>query len=49
MDPLGKQSVTFGIYGIPESILVNKEKIVLKKYLGPLTSEDYKEILKILN
>ena len=49
VDPLGKQSVTFGIYGIPESILVKKKKIVLKKYLGPLTSEDYKEILKILN
>ena len=30
-DTSGKQSVNFGIYGIPESILINNETIVLKK------------------
>ena len=30
-DKLGKNSVKFGIYGIPESILVNKDLIILKK------------------
>ena len=32
IDTDGKQSVNFGIYGIPESILINSELMVLKKY-----------------
>ena len=48
-DEIGKKSVNFGIYGIPESILVNKEMIVIKKYIGPLNTQDYNEILKIIN
>ena len=32
-DKDGKASISFGIYGIPESILVNKEFIIIKKYL----------------
>ena len=30
-DEQGKQSVNFGIYGIPESILINKDFIIIKK------------------
>ena len=48
-DEIGKKSVHFGIYGIPESILVNKEMIVIKKFIGPLNTHDYNEILKIIN
>mgnify|MGYP001194711779 CR=1 FL=1 len=48
-DDQGKQSVNFGIYGIPESILVNKEFIVIKKFVGPLNLEDFNEIKKITN
>ena len=48
-DEIGKKSVNFGIYGIPESILVNKEMIVIKKFIGPLNTQDYNEILKIIN
>ena len=43
-DNNGKQSVTFGIYGIPESILINSESIVLKKFIGPLNEQDLKDI-----
>ena len=48
-DTNGKQSVLFGIYGIPESILINKELIVIKKFVGPLSANDFdyiKEIIK---
>tara|TARA_Y100001970_G_scaffold62267_1_gene79544 strand:- start:8580 stop:9101 length:522 start_codon:yes stop_codon:yes gene_type:complete len=48
-DKDGKASISFGIYGIPESILVNKEFIIIKKYLGPLNNEYYKEILELTN
>ena len=33
-DYLGKQSINFGIYGIPETILVNSEFTILKNILG---------------
>ncbi len=48
-DKLGKQSVNFGIFGIPETILINNDLLILKKYVGPLTIEDYNEIKKIIN
>ena len=45
-DEFGKQSVNFGIYGIPESILINKELIIIKKFIGPLSNEDFNFIKK---
>ena len=47
-DTLGKQSVNFGIYGIPESILINKDLVIIKKYIGPIRINDYKEIISII-
>ena len=48
-DELGKSSVKFGIFGIPESILVNKDLMILKKFVGPLSIEDYESIIEIIN
>ena len=48
-DTTGKQSVNFGIYGIPESILINNEIIVLKKFIGPLNEQDFNDIKKLIN
>ena len=48
-DNLGKQSVNFGIYGIPESILINNETKVLKKFVGPLNDQNLNEIKVIIN
>lgn len=45
----GKQSVRFGIYGIPESILINKNLLIMKKFVGPLSSENLNQILEIIN
>ena len=47
-DTDGKQSVTFGIYGIPESILINNELIVLKKFIGPINQKSVLEIKKAI-
>ena len=47
-DDNGKESVNFGIYGIPESILINKEFVVIKKFVGPLNFDDLSEIKKII-
>ncbi len=48
-DTEGKQSVNFGIYGIPESILINNETIVLKKFVGPLNEQNINDIKEIIN
>jgi len=47
-DSKGKKSVDFGVYGIPETILVNQELTILKKYIGPLSSKDVNEIGKLI-
>ena len=47
-DELGKHSVNFGVYGIPESILVNKNLVILKKFIGPIAEEDYYYIKNII-
>ena len=45
----GKQSVSFGIYGIPESLLINNDNIIIQKFVGPLSLDNYKEIKEIIN
>ena len=47
-DKNGKHSVKFGIYGIPESILINKELMIIQKFVGPLSVDDYNNIIKII-
>tara|TARA_B100001093_G_C26384670_1_gene824465 strand:+ start:150 stop:671 length:522 start_codon:yes stop_codon:yes gene_type:complete len=47
-DDDGSASIIFGIYGIPESILVNNNLRVLKKYIGPINHKDYKEIISLI-
>jgi len=47
-DNNGKQSVNFGIYGIPESILIDSKFNILKKIIGPLNEKDIKEIKEII-
>ena len=44
----GKISILFGIYGIPESILINNELIVIKKIIGPIDQIQFNEILKLI-
>ena len=48
-DPEGKKSINFGIYGIPETILIDNELKILKKYVGPINNKDVKEINRIVN
>mgnify|MGYP002701194300 CR=1 FL=1 len=48
-DKFGKNSVNLGIYGIPESILINKDLIIIKKFIGPITEEDFKYIVTAIN
>ena len=47
-DNSGKQSINFGVYGIPESILIDKDLIIIKKIIGPINKKDFESIKKII-
>ena len=49
IDKQGTISINFGAYGVPETFLINDDKKVLKKYIGPLSEEDVNEIKKIIS
>ena len=48
LDKLGKNSVDLGIYGIPESLLVNQDLIIIKKFVGPLSKTDHNYIKEMI-
>ena len=47
-DKNGKNSVNFGVYVIPETILIDSELKILKKYIGPLNIKEVNEIRKLV-
>ena len=42
-DDKGTDAIEWGAYGVPETFLINKNKII-KKYIGPLTDNSIEEI-----
>ena len=48
IDPDGIISISLGAYGVPESFLLNNKSRIIKKYIGPLTSENMSEIIKVI-
>ena len=46
-DKDGTGSIEWGAYGVPESFLVYQSKII-KRFIGPISSEDLLEIQKII-
>ncbi len=48
IDADGTKSIELGAYGVPESYLINnKNKKIIKKFIGPLDDFKFKEIVKI--
>ena len=48
-DKNGTNSIIFGVYGVPESILIDKKHKIIKKFIGPLNINDYEDVLKLIN
>ena len=48
-DKNGTNSIIFGVYGVPESILIDKKQKIIKKFIGPLNINDYEDVLKLIN
>ena len=48
IDKDGTKSIELGAIGVPETYLVNKNKVLVKKYIGPIDNLKFKEILEII-
>jgi cytochrome c biogenesis protein CcmG, thiol:disulfide interchange protein DsbE len=46
-DKDGKASIFFGVYGIPESILIKKDLTIIKKIIGPIDQKQFDDIIKL--
>lgn len=44
-DPDGKLAINFGVYGTPETFIIDRDGIIRDKYTGPLTSNVWHDIL----
>ena len=44
IDNDGTLSVEFGAYGVPETFIIDKNKMIIKKFIGPINKEILKEI-----
>ena len=48
IDKDGTISIDLGAYGIPETFIIDKNKKVLKKFVGPINDQSLKEIESLL-
>ena len=48
IDKDGIKSIELGAIGVPETYLVNKNQVIIKKYIGPLDNLKFKEIIEIV-
>ena len=48
IDNEGTVSVEFGAYGVPETFIVDKNKMIVKKFIGPINKDILKEIKSII-
>ena len=44
----GTLSVEFGAYGVPETFIIDKNKVIIKKFVGPINQDILKEIKLII-
>ena len=44
LDKDGKIAIDWGVYGIPETFVVNSKGIIKYRHVGPITNKEYKKI-----
>jgi len=48
IDKNGTLAIEFGAYGVPETFLIDKNKIIIKKFVGPINQQILEEIKLII-
>ena len=49
IDQNGNIAIDWGVYGIPETFVVNSKGIIKYRHVGPITKKTYKKINLIIN
>ena len=49
IDKKGKIAIDWGVYGIPETFIINSNGIVKYRHVGPVTKKVYKKINKLID
>ena len=49
VDKSGRIAIDWGVYGIPETFIVNSEGIIKYRHVGPITKKIYKKINLVIN
>ena len=49
VDKSGRIAIDWGVYGIPETFIVNSEGIIKYRHVGPITKKIYKKINLLIN
>lgn len=44
-DPQGNIAINFGVYGTPETFLIDKQGIIRYKFIGAVSPKDWQEVL----
>lgn len=44
-DQLGRAAIEWGIYGVPETFIVDKDGIIRYRHAGPITRDDAEDVL----
>lgn len=45
-DVAGNVGIDFGVYGVPETFLIDKEGVIRYKHVGPVSRKDWKEVIE---
>ena len=48
MDHKGLVSIDWGVYGIPETFIIDNNGVIKYKHVGPIMEKDLKKIEKII-
>jgi cytochrome c biogenesis protein CcmG/thiol:disulfide interchange protein DsbE len=46
VDPNGRASIDWGVYGVPETFLIGRDGAIAYKLVGPITAENLKAVLQ---
>ena len=44
-DPKGLFTIKLGVYGTPETLLIDKNGFVMRRFVGPITDQDWKKVI----
>ena len=47
-DPLGRNALEWGVYGVPETFVIDKNGNIIYRHPGPITKDIYKNTIKSL-